>query len=160
MIISGGHPGAEKAALDAALKLDIPHGGWAYKGRITEEGPISVKYNVKETFDKSFKNRIEKNVLDSTGTVIFAHGKLTIGLKIVEELATRYNRPCLHIDLNNTPLNAAATAIRAWMLKNKIEIVYFTGQKSVKGTDIYSQVIGIIEGIYRMDTAEKELQDQ
>ena len=44
-------------------------------------------------------------------------------------------------------------------LKNEIEAVYFTGQKSVKGTDIYSQVTGIIEGIYRMDTAEKVLYD-
>ena len=30
-IISGGQPGVERAALDAALKLNIPHGGWTYK---------------------------------------------------------------------------------------------------------------------------------
>ena len=60
-IISGGHPGAEKAALDAALKLDIPHNGWAYKGRKTEEGLLPEKYKLKETFDRSFENRIEKS---------------------------------------------------------------------------------------------------
>jgi hypothetical protein len=59
-IISGGHPGAEKAALDVALKLDIPHSGWAYKGRKTEEGLLPEKYKLKEIFDRSFENRINK----------------------------------------------------------------------------------------------------
>ena len=56
-IISGGHPGAEKAALDAALKLGIPHSGWAYEGRRTEEGTLPEQYNVKETGNKNFLNR-------------------------------------------------------------------------------------------------------
>jgi hypothetical protein len=83
-IIAGGHPGAEKAALDAALKLDIPHSGWAYKGRKTEEGPLPEKYKANETFDKSYENRIEKNVLEAAGTVVFTHSKLTIGLKVAK----------------------------------------------------------------------------
>ena len=48
-IIAGGHPGAERAALDAAIKLDIPHSGWAYKGRKTDEGILPEKYQVKES---------------------------------------------------------------------------------------------------------------
>ena len=45
-IISGGHPGAERAALDAAIKLDIPHSGWAYKGRKTDEGILPEEYKL------------------------------------------------------------------------------------------------------------------
>ena len=153
-IISGGHPGAERAALDAAIKLDIPHGGWAYKGRKTEEGVLPEKYRVKETFDKNFSNRIEKNVLDAAGVVIFAHGKLTVSLKVVEELASKYKRPCLHIDLSESHFNIAAATIRAWLIKNEIETVYVTGQKSVKDFDIYSEVVRIIEGVQRMDTED------
>ena len=37
-IISGGQTGADLAALDVAVKLGIPHGGWIPKGRITEKG--------------------------------------------------------------------------------------------------------------------------
>jgi len=37
-IISGGQTGADQAALDAAIKLGIPHGGWIPKGRLTEDG--------------------------------------------------------------------------------------------------------------------------
>jgi len=32
-IIAGDQPGAELAALDAAIRLDIPHEGWSYQGR-------------------------------------------------------------------------------------------------------------------------------
>ena len=157
-IISGGHPGAEKAALDAALKLGIPHSGWAYKGRKTEEGPLPEKYNVQETSNKSFSNRIKMNVLDAAGVVIFSYGKLFIGLKIVEELASKYSRPSLHIDLSEYSFNIAAATIRAWMIKNEIEVVYVTGQKYVKDFDIYSEVIRIIEGVQRMDTEDSETQ--
>ena len=151
-IISGGHPGAERAVLDAAIKLEIPHSGWAYKGRKTDDGILPEKYKVKETIDKSFSNRIEKNILDAGGVVIFAYGKLTIGLKVVKELASKYNRPCLHIDLSESYFNVAAANIRACIIKSEIETVYFTGQKYVKDFDIYSEVIRIIEGIYRLDT--------
>jgi hypothetical protein len=153
-IISGGHPGAEKAALDAALKLGILHSGWAYKGCKTEEGPLPAEYQLKETLDKNFQTRIEKNVLEALGTVVFSHGKLTIGLKMVEELSTKHKRPFLHIDLNKSPLNIAASTFRAWMVKNEIDTVYVTGQKPVKGSDIYSEVIKVIEGVQRMDTED------
>jgi hypothetical protein len=36
-IIPGGQTGADRAALDAAIELGIPHGGWIPKGRITED---------------------------------------------------------------------------------------------------------------------------
>jgi predicted Rossmann-fold nucleotide-binding protein len=43
-IISGGQTGADRAALDVAIKLGIPYGGWIPKGRITEEGSLPEKY--------------------------------------------------------------------------------------------------------------------
>jgi hypothetical protein len=39
-IISGGQTGADQAALDTAIELGIPHGGWIPKGRITEADPL------------------------------------------------------------------------------------------------------------------------
>jgi len=47
-IISGGQTGADQAALDAAIKLDIPHGGCIPKGRITENSPLPEKYQLEE----------------------------------------------------------------------------------------------------------------
>ena len=43
-IISGGQTGADQAALDVAIKLNIPHGGWIPKGRKTEDGILPEQY--------------------------------------------------------------------------------------------------------------------
>ena len=54
-IISGGQTGSDRAALDVALKFNIPHGGWIPKGRIAEDGPLS---------DKSEKALAEMNTVE------------------------------------------------------------------------------------------------
>ena len=47
-IISGAQTGADRAALDAAIELGIPHGGWVPKGRLAEDGVIPPRYQLKE----------------------------------------------------------------------------------------------------------------
>jgi len=74
-IISGGQTGADRAALDVALKFNIPYGGWVPKGRIAEDGPLPRKYQLQEMPTPSYPARTEQNVIDSDGTVIFSHGK-------------------------------------------------------------------------------------
>ena len=59
-IISGGQTGADRAALDAAIELGIPHGGWIPKGRITEEGPLSDKDQLQEMPTDSHPARTEQ----------------------------------------------------------------------------------------------------
>jgi hypothetical protein len=43
-IISDAQTGADRAALDWAIKHGIAHGGWCPKGRRAEDGPIDAKY--------------------------------------------------------------------------------------------------------------------
>jgi predicted Rossmann-fold nucleotide-binding protein len=64
-IISGGQTGADQAALDAAIELGIPHGGWIPKGRLTEAGPLPEKYNLTEMPTKDYLKRTKQNVADS-----------------------------------------------------------------------------------------------
>ena len=78
-IISGGQTGADRAALDVAIKLGIPHGGWIPKGRRTEDGSLPVKYQLEEMPTASYPKRTERNVLGSDGTPIISHGKLVGG---------------------------------------------------------------------------------
>jgi hypothetical protein len=47
-IISGGQTGADRAALDAAIRLGIPHGGWVPKGRLAEDGRLPDRYQLEE----------------------------------------------------------------------------------------------------------------
>ena len=64
-IISGGQTGADQAALDAAIELNIPHGGWVPKGRLTEDGILPGRYNLKEMPTTSYPKRTEQNIIDS-----------------------------------------------------------------------------------------------
>ena len=48
-IVSGGQTGVDRAALDVALELGIPCGGWCSKGRKAEGGPIDSRYPLQKT---------------------------------------------------------------------------------------------------------------
>ncbi len=86
-IISGGQTGADRAALDVAIELDIPHGGWIPKGRKTEDGVLPDKYQLQEMPTTSYPKRTEKNVLDSEGTLILSHGRLSGGSSLTIKIA-------------------------------------------------------------------------
>ncbi len=62
-IISGGQTGVDRAVLDVAIELGIPHGGWCPKGKWAEDAPISEKYQLKETSSAEPAERIKLNVL-------------------------------------------------------------------------------------------------
>ena len=156
-IISGGQPGVEIAALDAALKLDIPHGGWAYK-RVREGGGVfPEQYNLKTIDVPSYHLRLEKNIIDSDGTVILTHGQLIIGSKIIRDFAKKHNKSCLYLDLTECPLNHAISSIRKWITNNEIEAVYFTGSKTIGESKIYEATTRIIEGICRVEREQEKL---
>ncbi len=73
-IISGGQTGADQGALDAALELGVPCGGWCPRGRKSENGPIPERYPLQEHESGDTADRTRANVLDSDGNLIFAYG--------------------------------------------------------------------------------------
>jgi hypothetical protein len=97
-IISGGQTGADRAALDFAIKMEIHHGGWISKGRLAEDGPLPSKYNLKGMRNKSYPKRTEKNVVDSYGTLIVAHGRLTGGSQYTMDMAIMHGSDNIMID--------------------------------------------------------------
>ena len=148
-IISGGQPGVEIAALDAAIRLNIPHEGWCYKDRKTDDGILPKNYNVKEIDTPSYFQRLERNVEDSEGAVVLNYGQLVLGPRAVKDIADRYHKPCLIVDLSNHPINRAIDLIRKWMGKHDVATLYFTGTKLGGGLNrnVYDETIQIIEGV-------------
>ena len=69
-IVSGGQTGVDRAGLDAAIKMNIPVGGWCPKDRKAEDGPIDDRYPLKETNSSDYETRTMFNVRDSHGTLI------------------------------------------------------------------------------------------
>ena len=144
-VISCGQTGADRAALDVAIALGIPHGGWIPKGRITEKGPLPEKYRLQEMPTDSYQKRTEQNVIDSDGTLIVARGKLTGGTDYTRQMTLKHKKQLLGIDLDQTDLYNAASLVASWIKLRRIEILNVAGPRASKDRQIYSDVINILE---------------
>ncbi len=156
-IISGGQTGADQAALDVAINLGIPHGGWIPRGRITEIGVLDNKYKLKEMETTSYNKRTEQNVIDSDGTLIISYGRLTGGSDFTREMALLHHRPWLHIDLNKTGAFQAAGKIKSWITENEIEVLNVAGPRASKDPGIYQATVDIIETVFYLDLIDDTL---
>jgi hypothetical protein len=150
-IVSGGQTGADRAALDFAIKHKIPHGGWVPKGRIAEDGPLPKKYKLTEMPTESYKARTEMNVVGSDGTVISSHGELTGGSAYTEEMATKHSKPCLHLDLNQVDVLPASLEFLDWVDEKGIETLNVAGPRASKDPKIYKAVKDLLESFLLLE---------
>jgi hypothetical protein len=111
-VVSGGQSGVDRAALDAALSLEIPVGGWCPKGRSAEDGPLPGRYPLRETESPDPDVRTAANVHDSDATLVVIATASDAGTDRTVEAAQRAAKPCL-VDLANEP-SALAEAL-AWL---------------------------------------------
>lgn len=98
-IISGGQTGADRAALDSALKFNIDHGGWVPAGRLAEDGKLPDIYRVQEMATASYEDRTKQNVITADGTVIIVRGASMGGTLLTEKIAQTCNVPWCRLDL-------------------------------------------------------------
>jgi hypothetical protein len=143
-IFSGGQTGADRAALDAALELGIPHGGWLPKGRKAEDGPVSRQYNLQELASAQYRDRTRKNIQASDGTLIVSFGTLTGGSALTEAFAIRYSRPCLHLDMAVITDIEAVKAIEQWLHKFSIVTLNVAGPRASGEPQIYATVKNLL----------------
>jgi len=156
-IISGGQTGVDRAALDVAIKLAIPHGGWIPQGRLTENGPLPPEYRLQETLSTSYADRTEKNVLAADATLIISRGPLTGGSEYTREMAVRHNRRWLHIDLERIAAFQAATTINDWIAKQEIATLNVAGPRASKDPKIYKDTFNIMESVYYLGLVQGNL---
>src|SRR3990167_7804675 len=143
-IISGGQTGVDRAALDVAIFLNIPHGGWCPYGRLAEDGLISQHYRVKETpaptiqenQDPTFiyKKRTLLNVQDSDGTLILIKQAPMAGTLYTIEMAKKFKKPYLIVNLLRQD---TIDSISHWISKNNIVELNIAGPRASESSGIY-----------------------
>jgi len=109
-IISGGQTGVDRAALDAAITLGIPHGGWCPRGRLAEDGPIPERYLLVEVLTSSYPARTRRNVEEADRALIVVEllSDLHGGTALTRDLCLRMNKPYAIVQIG--PDRAAAFA--------------------------------------------------
>lgn len=144
-IISGGQTGADIAALDVAIKLGIDHGGWLPKGRKTEAGPLSHKYQLMEMDSTDYRERTKQNIIDSQGTVIISRAELTGGSQLTQSYANVIGRPVCPINLSLTEEHEASMMIKTFVQENQIKVLNVAGPRLSQQPWIYSDVKLVLE---------------
>lgn len=151
-IISGGQTGADRAALDFAIKHRLSYGGWLPKGRKTEDGPLDPQYQLQEMPTGNYAHRTEQNVLDADGTVIVSHGVLTGGSALTREFARRHGRHWIHIDLAEVSPAQAAARLSSWVTQNNVRVLNVAGPKAGKDPKIYKAALNLLEKAFAGET--------
>ena len=145
-LISGGQSGVDRAALDVALELGIPCGGWCPQGRRAEDGVIASKYPLEQTPLVQYQQRTEWNARDSDGTLILTIGKPEGGTLLTMDFARKHKRPCLVVDL---ALPVEAQAVKDWILSHQIEILNVAGPRASKQSDGYDRAVVFLREVLK-----------
>ena len=150
-IISGGNKGAERAALDVAVMLHIPHSGWVPKGKTADDVALFTKYQLQEMPITGTSKQIERNVTGSDGSLILARGRLTGLLDLTHRLALKHKHPALHVDPNKKSLFQAALAISDWISQNNIEVLHVSGAQTSVDPKIYKETKKMLEAVHKIE---------
>lgn len=135
-IVSGGQTGADRAALDFAIRHGTAHGGWCPKGRLAEDGAIPGRYCLRETSTAIYAERTERNVRDSDGTVILTIGwELAGGSRKTEQYARIHDKPCLHLS-RDRDCDPGGT-LRVFCEENRISILNVAGSRASEEPEVY-----------------------
>ncbi|MBI2320043.1 MAG: putative molybdenum carrier protein [Betaproteobacteria bacterium] len=128
-IVSGGQTGVDRGALDAALALNFPCGGWCPEGRRAEDGAIPERYPVDELPGGGYRQRTERNVIDSDATLVLFLRELSGGTLETVRFCATHAKPVLTLDAGTTaPLQAACQA-QAFIARHGIAVLNVAGPR-------------------------------
>jgi hypothetical protein len=144
-IVSGGQTGADRAALDWAIRNGVDHSGWCPLGRSAEDGVLDPVYRLTETDSPGYRRPTIWNVRDSDATLIVNTGELEGGTLETERTARRLGKPCLVAQVDSEPADDADGRVRAWLNTTPIQRLNIAGPRASKRPEIYGRTFALLE---------------
>ena len=144
-ILSGGQTGVDRAALDVALEMKIPCGGWCPRGRRAEDGTIAFQYPLQETTNTDYSQRTKWNVWDADGTLILNLGKLTGGTSLTKSFALQQGKPCFVVELNQPPHVAPVVD---WLETHAVHVLNIAGPRASTSATIYEEAVKFLRELF------------
>jgi hypothetical protein len=146
-IISGGQTGVDRAALDAAMALGLPVGGWCPQGRRAEDGAIPDRYPLLETSSIKYPPRTTRNVREADATLILTLGELDSGSKLTVEVARRLGKPYVVVSLDSYPETVPLAELLPFALEEAVLNV--AGPRESRCPGIYPRAFGFLVRVFR-----------
>ncbi|MBA3028769.1 MAG: hypothetical protein FP816_08160 [Desulfobacteraceae bacterium] len=150
-IISGGQGPAELAALDLAIKLEIPHKGWTPQGGEPER---EAKYQLTVETSGNQAVCMEKNIQDAQGVLVLCPKKNHKTFQLLKKLVNQYNKDFFMVELEKISKFECALNISRWVSENRIEVLYVTGTATRKEKPMYETVLDILETVLYLNQVE------
>jgi hypothetical protein len=148
-VMSGGQTGVERAGLDSAIEAGIPVGGFCRKGRLAEDGVISDSYPLQE-LETTDHIRIERNVVESDGTLVLTKGSLSEGTMLACDYATLHLKPCLVVQFDEMMAIAPSHVVR-WIRGQQIAILNVAGPRESKFKNgIYREAFSFLGKVFTL----------
>jgi hypothetical protein len=148
-IISGGQVGVDRAALDAAIELGLPVGGWCLRGRLCEDGTVPEQYPLWETRSSELHVRTQRNVESSTATLVMTRGTPTGGTRYAVEIASSMRRPLLVLDLTR-PDGDPVELVVSWLRDVQPRVLNVCGPREAGAPGIASESRRILADALRI----------
>ena len=149
-LVSGGQTGVDRAALDVAIELGLPYGGWVPKGGRSEDMPeapglLAVYPLLREHTSREWPPRTKANVRDSTATLIVLDGeRIGPGTKLTMSLTVELAKPTLKI----VPGSHRAHALMEGFLEGFDEDIALNvaGSRESSSPGIYAATVEMLRG--------------
>jgi pseudouridine synthase len=97
-VLSGGQTGVDRAALDVALELGLPCGGYCPRGRKAEDGPLPNRYPLVELTSPAYGARTWANVRAAEATLVLTPGPLRGGTLLTVRACKALGKPFWVVD--------------------------------------------------------------
>ncbi len=150
-IISGAQTGVDRGALDAALELGWPCGGWCPAGRVDEDGVIPERYPVRALKKGGYSARTQQNLLDADGTVILYLSCLEGGTQETAYRCMKVKKPYLLIDAREVSISRAVERLLEFIHTTPLQSLNVAGPRASKwsGGQAYAQslITGMLDAL-------------
>jgi hypothetical protein len=154
-IFSGGQTGVDRAALDAAIELGLPHGGWCPLGRRAEDGRIPDIYDLQETDSTQYHVRTRLNVSDSDATLIITRGEPVGGTELTIRIAREQGKPLFIVDLSGQ--ESCMAAVREWLHDGDFQTLNVAGPRESQQPGIGGETIEFLrQALVRPETIRQQ----
>jgi hypothetical protein len=134
----------DRAALDAARRAGVEHGGWCPRGRGAEDGAIPPQYRLRETPAADPAQRTEWNVRDSDATLVLTRGAPRGGTTLAVSHAKALQRPLLVLDLERHP---QAGEVFRWLRDAGVTRLNVAGPRESEAPGIHAQALELLGAV-------------
>lgn len=152
-VVSGGQTGVDRGALDAALAVNFPCGGWCPPGRMAEDGSIPERYPLDEMPSGGYRQRTIRNVQDSDATLILYFGVLQGGTEQTMLHCIKQKRPYKLIDAEEIAPSRAARIASEFVLQHRIAVLNVAGPRQSHNPTAHAYALATVARLLALQSA-------